>query len=108
MGSFAISKAWENFFVRQCMKLLALRLQFVANTTKVGGYRALTLRRNQPLDPDVCHMRLVDGPCVLPDALQHPVTNRQGGEHETEGNMQNSLCIEDLELKSYSLWRPSP
>jgi hypothetical protein len=108
MGSFAISKPWENFFVRQGMRLLTLHLQFVANITNVGRYRALTLRPNQSLDSTVRHMRLMDEPCVLPDVLQRPVTNRQGCEHETEGNMQNSLCIEELKLKRYSLWQLPP
>jgi hypothetical protein len=45
---------------------------------------------------DACH-----GACILPDALQRSVTNRPGREREIEGDMQNSLCIEELELNNH-------
>ena len=53
---------------RWYMERLALHLHSGANTTKVGGGRAHGLRLNQLLDPTVCHMRLMNKKCALPDA----------------------------------------
>lgn len=85
------------------MRLLALHLHHVANTTKVGICGAHRLRPNQLLDLNVCHLRLMDGQCVPPDALQRPVSDRQGREHGTEGAMQNPSCTEELKLERYSV-----
>ena len=50
----------------------------------------------------------MDEPCVSPDALPRPVANRGGQKYGTEGNMQKSLCIEELKLDRYSEPQLSP
>ena len=58
---FHLGALYKRFFVRWYMRLLALHLHHVANTTKVGICGAHRLRPNLLLGLNVCHLRLMDG-----------------------------------------------
>jgi hypothetical protein len=80
MGSFAISKAWEHFFVRQCMKAEAAGLASAICSKHNQGRRiSSTYIASEPIIEPCCSPHAVDGRAMCPSTCTAASRNKQIG-----------------------------